>query len=122
VAAAQRAAVRILHHLPTAYLRERLTGPRQALMGMLISIQSGVNRIGLRPVRLGMIAHLDGMLGWTPQKTPSTRALFVALEKLLPTELEAVLRVTGRRMIACRNNGSAKKNACMCAALIYYSL
>jgi hypothetical protein len=74
VAAAQRAAHRILHHLTAEYLRKRLTGPRQALLGLLISIQSGINRIGLRPVCLVMIAHLDGMLGWTPQKSPSTRA------------------------------------------------
>lgn len=100
VAAAQRAAHRILHHLPTEYVRKRLTGPRQALLGLLISIQSGVNRIGMRPVRLGMIAHLDGMLGWTPEKTPSTRALFIALEKLLPTHLEAVLRVAISEVLA----------------------
>jgi hypothetical protein len=100
VAAAQLAAQRILHHLPTEYLRKRLTGPRQALLALLISIQSGVNRIGLRPVRLSMIAHLDGMLGWTPQKTPSTRSMFIALKKLLPMELEAVLQVAIGEVLA----------------------
>lgn len=84
---------KILHHLPTKYRRARMMGPRQALFLLLAVIQSGVNRIGIRPAKLVLLRELTGSCGWTGSAVPSVAAMCKALRKLAPSELESVITV-----------------------------
>lgn len=81
----------ILNHLPNKYLRERLTGPRQALVILLSSIHSGTNRIGVGAARLVVYTRLGGAIGWQDGWIPSTSALCRAIRKLDPALLESVI-------------------------------
>jgi hypothetical protein len=83
----------ILHHLPTQYLRERMLGPRQSLWLLLSIIQSGMNRIGVRPAKLVMLRDLTGACRWQGDAVPSAGAMCKALRKLTPVMLESVIRV-----------------------------
>jgi hypothetical protein len=82
---------KILNHLPTRFLRERMLGPRQSLWLLLTIIQSGVNRIGVRPAKIVMLRDLTGAFGWQ-DAVPSTAAMCKALRKLTPVMLESVIR------------------------------
>jgi hypothetical protein len=42
----------ILNSLKTEFVRKRLTGPRQMLAVLLTQIHSGVNRVGMKTLRL----------------------------------------------------------------------
>jgi hypothetical protein len=84
---------KILHHLPTKFRRVRMMGPRQALFLLLSVIQSGVNRIGIRPAKLVVLRELTGSCGWTGDAVPSAVAMCKALRKLTPNQLESVIRV-----------------------------
>lgn len=81
----------ILNFLPTKYVRARLTGPRQSLLILLASIQSGVDRIGVRSARLEVMKRMDRALGWSADRMPSTSAICKALRKLKPNMLESVI-------------------------------
>ena len=104
----------ILHSLPTQFKRKRLNGPRQTLFVLLAAIQSGVDRIGVRSVRLELHKRFLKALGWAKKK-PSTSAMCRALLKLKPDLLRGVidlalsqvtkaygkdLLVYGRRLVA----------------------
>lgn len=84
---------KILHLLPTKYRRTRMMGPRQALFLLLSVIQSGVNRIGIRPAKLVLLRELTGSCGWTGDAVPSVAAMCKALRKLAPSQLESVITV-----------------------------
>ena len=81
----------ILHHLKTKFVRARMNGPRQALLVLLATIQSGVDRIGIRSAKLEVMKRFDGVLGWTKEKVPSVSAIARALRKLKPEQLEGVI-------------------------------
>jgi Transposase DDE domain len=81
----------ILHSLPTKFVRERMNGPRQALLVLLATIHSGIDRIGIRAAKLVVLDRLDAVLGWTTGKVPSTSAICRSLRKLAPAILESVI-------------------------------
>lgn len=83
----------ILHHLDTKYLRARLNGPRQSLIMLLTVIQSGVNRIGIKPAKLVLLGKMDRVLQWHNGAVPSVSAIARALHKLKPAQLEEVIAV-----------------------------
>lgn len=80
----------ILHLLPLHYVRHRLNGPRQSLVMYLTSIQSGVDRCGVRSVRVQVMDRLGSSLGWV-KSAPSTSAICRAMRKLTAVMLEAVI-------------------------------
>jgi hypothetical protein len=80
----------ILHLLPLHYVRRRLNGPRQSLVMYLTSIQSGVDRCGVRSVRVQVLDRLGASLGWA-KLAPSTSAICRAMRKLTAVMLEAVI-------------------------------
>lgn len=81
----------ILTFLSMTYDRLRLTGPRQSLLLLLASIQSGIDRIGVRSSRLEVMKRMDAVLGWSGDQMPSTSACCRALRKLKPAMLESVM-------------------------------
>ena len=83
-----------LFHLQTRYKRARLNGPRQSLLILLATIQSGVNRIGIKPAKLELLKRLDGAIGWTRGKVPSVSSMARALHKLKPADLEGVINAS----------------------------
>ena len=80
-----------IFHLKTHYKRARLNGPRQSLLILLATIQSGVNRIGIKPAKLELLKRLDGAIGWTKGKVPSVSSMARALRKLKPVDLQGVI-------------------------------
>lgn len=80
----------ILHLLPLHYVRRRLNGPRQSLVMYLSSIQSGVDRCGVRSMRLQVLDRLGASMGWA-KSAPSTSAICRAMRKLTGVMLEAVI-------------------------------
>lgn len=90
-AALAQVAKSILTFLPTKYARLRLTGPRQSLLLLLASIQSGIDRMGVRSARLEVMKRMDAMLGWSAERMPSTSACCRALRKLPSSMLESVM-------------------------------
>lgn len=84
---------RILRHLPMQYKRPRMMGPRQSLLLLLSIIQSGMNRIGVRPAKLVLMRDLTGSCGWAGDAVPSAGALCKALRKLTPAMLESVIQL-----------------------------
>ena len=83
----------ILHHLDTKYLRKRCNGPRQSLIVLLTAIQSGMNRIGIRPTKIELGKRLSTALGWADGKMPSTSSISRAIRKLKSSEIMAVIEV-----------------------------
>jgi hypothetical protein len=84
---------KILHHLSTKFVRDRLTGPRQMLLLLLAKIHSGVNRIGVEPLKLLLAVKMDRFLQWEGKQPPTSRALTQALRKLRPAQLESVIEL-----------------------------
>jgi hypothetical protein len=70
-----------------------MMGPRQCLLLLLSIIQSGVDRIGIKPAKVVMLQSLTGSCGWKGDEVPSVVAMCKALGKLKPTMLESVIRV-----------------------------
>ena len=83
----------ILTHLPLKYQRLRLMGPRQSLLLILTIIQSGMNRIGVRPAKLALMRDLTGSCGWSGDVVPSVGAMCKALRKLTPAMLQSVIHL-----------------------------
>ena len=81
----------LLHSLKTEFVRKRMNGPRQMLAILLTQISSGVNRVGMKTIRLTAMLHLQGMVRWVEDATPSTSAVCRAVRKLKPAMLEAVI-------------------------------
>jgi hypothetical protein len=90
---AVRAVRVILHHLRDKFQRTRLLGPRQVLLHLLIVVHSGAQRLGMGPARTRVRLRLDGYLRWEDGRAPTLRAVYQAMHKLVPTELESVIRV-----------------------------
>lgn len=80
----------ILHLLPLHYVRRRLNGPRQSLVMYLSSIQSGVDRCGVRSMRVQVLDRLGASMGWV-KSAPSTSAICRAMRKLTSVMLETVI-------------------------------
>lgn len=83
----------ILHYLDTKYLRARLNGPRQSLIMLLTVIQSGVDRIGIKAVKIVAMDKMDRVLKWNKGAVPSVSAIARALHKLQSAHLEEVIAV-----------------------------
>ena len=81
----------ILHHLPTKFVRNRANGPQQMLVVLLTIIHSGMNRGGIRSIRLDAASRFAEFIGWTD--VPSTSSICRALRKVMPTEFETVISV-----------------------------
>ena len=76
--------------LPMRYVRRRLNGPLQSLLVHLASIHTGVNRCGVRSVRLLVLDRLATSMGWD-RVQPSTSAICRSLRKLTVSMLEPVI-------------------------------
>ena len=72
------------------FQRARLNGPRQPLILLLATIQSGIDRIGIRPAKIELLARLDRILGGTVS-APSTSAIARSLRKVKPALLQEVI-------------------------------
>ena len=96
----------ILHSLPTAFVRTRMNGPRQMLAVLLTQINSGMNRVGMKAVRLMTLQHLRGLVGWGPDATPSTSAVCRAVRKLQPAMLEGVIELGLQQVAAVWGRGA----------------
>ena len=90
---AVRSVRRILHHLKTKFRRARKNGPQQMLLLLLTVVHSGAQRLGLGTARQRVILRLGSHLGWQPHAEPSVSSICRALHKLLPADLESVIRV-----------------------------
>ena len=60
----------LLHPLTPEFVRKRLNGPRQMLAILLRQIRSGVNRCGMKTLRLTAMLHLQGMVRWVEDPLP----------------------------------------------------
>ena len=68
-------------------------GPRQSLLLLLSIIQSGMNRIGVRPEKLVLMRDLTGSCGWAGDAVPSAGAMCKALRKLTPAMWESLIQL-----------------------------
>lgn len=82
----------ILNLMPMHYVRRRLNGPLQSLLVQLASIQTGVDRCGIRATRLIVLERLAQAIGWD-QAAPSTSAICRALRKLTVAMLDPVIEL-----------------------------
>lgn len=90
---AVRAVRCILHHLKTKFRRARKNGPQQMLLLLLTVVHSGAQRLGIGAARQRVILRLGAHLGWRSHLEPSASSIYRALHKLLPADLESVIRV-----------------------------
>ena len=68
-------------------------GPRQSLLLLVTIMQSGMNRIGIKPAKLALLRDLTGSCGWSGDVVPSVGAMCKALRKLTPDMRQSAIHL-----------------------------